>query len=456
MIQNQGSRIPVFLFVGLVSTIALLALAIIEPAGSDTYLLPLVLFGAVIVTATISLKNEPLLTVAKWVLAYITLTTLVRAIFLIATSSNEVPIIQHLGRGELFERVLTNALWLGVASLIAFILGHSAIRRSRSTAHERPFATSPKGAIGASGWVCAAAVASTIAVPGSRVSDVTAGGDFVFSLPAYFATGWGVLLVYFAFAGDKRAKTFILPFVFLALMRVLLIGSKAMLLALVLTGFICAVARLPRNRRALLIPIAAGLLPLALGTFSVASSGTVSSVSSSVTDGSSALVSRSYGVDSVMATQVYLEDGAPYGGLESLDLAFTGVIPRALWPDKPKSFSQRFGVQVFWFSSLAGVSFFAPSLTGELLLSGGIVAVVLGWLLFGVITGLADKRLSPAWRILILLLLIKMVEGSVVSQIYSAIPAILAGLFLISPNDSGSLECPTRAGMRASAIQGRS
>jgi hypothetical protein len=143
-----------------------------------------------------------------------------------------------------------------------------------------------------------------------------------------------------------------------------------------------------------------------------------------------AITSRSYGIDSVIATQVYLS-GHESLGTDSLNGAATAWVPRAVWPDKPKSFSEQFGRVVFWFSPLAGLAFFAPTLTGEGLLMAGPATAALLWALLGVAAATVDCHASLHWRLLWLFPLVHLVEGSVIAQAFLALPMLLAGLLLI-------------------------
>jgi hypothetical protein len=143
--------------------------------------------------------------------------------------------------------------------------------------------------------------------------------------------------------------------------------------------------------------------------------------------GASAVVSRSYGIDSLMVSNYYLNTGGERLNGDSLTDVLTSWIPRALWPEKPLSFSQQFGEEVFYFSPLAGESFFAPSYPGEWLLNFGTIGLLVGWLLLGILLGRVDSMPSIPHRVLWLTVCVHVIEGSLVAQFWLAVPFLLGG-----------------------------
>jgi len=158
--------------------------------------------------------------------------------------------------------------------------------------------------------------------------------------------------------------------------------------------------------------------------------------------GAELFLNRSYGADAVIAADHYLDDGHPLlWGSSFAELGFSWI-PRQLWPDKPRSFSQQLGGTVFAFRSDAGKSFVAPHLTGEWLLNFGMIGVGIGWLLFGGLAAYIDERVTMPVKALWLFVVAHVVEGPLVVQFWLALPFLLGG--------SWSLKGPV-LGVRTSA-----
>jgi len=150
-------------------------------------------------------------------------------------------------------------------------------------------------------------------------------------------------------------------------------------------------------------------------------------VTDRVITGAGLLASRSYGTDSLISVNHYLtRSGALWGGSSISELAISWV-PRQFWPDKPKSFSQRIAVSVFYYRPDAERVFVSPTIGGEGILNFGLLGLPLFWLLFGFVVAAADSRVRMPMAIVWILVLTHTVEGALVAQFWLGVPLILGG-----------------------------
>lgn len=101
---------------------------------------------------------------------------------------------------------------------------------------------------------------------------------------------------------------------------------------------------------------------------------------------------RFYGTDSFMVVLDATDEGYPLQWGKTMDDLLYFYVPRALWPDKPESYALTFGREFLGATSRAGeatakagVTFFTPTLPGELYLNFGVVGLLAGGLLTGML-----------------------------------------------------------------------
>ncbi|MGB8650867.1 MAG: hypothetical protein WCD35_09420 [Mycobacteriales bacterium] len=372
-----------------------------------------------------------LVSARTWVVGYLVLQFPVRALFLLTAPTERPPIYALFSPGVGMEAALAKALLqslIGLALLAAAYL----VASPRDAASRAPV----YGATLRSRRVLALLLVGGLLLP-LEARGVSGGSAFLLSMPGLAASGAAAAVCYsFVQRPLFYLWEFALAIAYTAT-RVTLLSSKMAVLACVVALVIGAVGRAHGRRPGRSAALSAVVLLLlggvvAMYVFAVASGrdrgrGFVDTVS----QGTSAAVSRSYGVDALMASNAHLDDGArPLYGASMVELASSWV-PRALWPDKPKSFSIRFGEEVFAFSPGVGTEFFAPSYSGEWVLNFGTLGLLVGWVLFGLALARVDMIPSLAHRTLWLVSMVHLVEGSFVAQFWLAAPFIVGGYWAL-------------------------
>ncbi len=94
---------------------------------------------------------------------------------------------------------------------------------------------------------------------------------------------------------------------------------------------------------------------------------------------------RFYGTDSFMVVLDATDQGYAFQHGKTLEDLLYFYVPRALWPDKPESYSMTFGREFLSSTPDAGESFFTPSLPGELYLNFGAIGLLAGGFLTGIL-----------------------------------------------------------------------
>ena len=135
---------------------------------------------------------------------------------------------------------------------------------------------------------------------------------------------------------------------------------------------------------------------------------------------------REYSADATMLAVEYIAKGHSYLYGSSFETLPSFFVPRAWWPDKPVSFALVFNHEVAVEGVFQPTTFLSPSITGELYLDGGALAVVLGCLVVGLFqrvverTALGAGSPTPLGLALYSLLLVHMtqfVEGPIATHL---------------------------------------
>jgi hypothetical protein len=107
----------------------------------------------------------------------------------------------------------------------------------------------------------------------------------------------------------------------------------------------------------------------------------------------SAVLGRQYNLDSTILAIGWLQQGNQllYGG--SLASLPTFFVPRAIWPDKPLTFSLEFNRLVGEGGVYGPLVFVSPSIAGELLMDGHVAGLLLGSVLIGALMRLTSSAL---------------------------------------------------------------
>lgn len=372
-----------------------------------------------------------LVSARTWVIGYLVVQFPVRALFLLTAPKERPPIYAEFSPGVGLEAALVKALLQSLLGLL--VLGAAyLLARPRATARRVP----RFDAVLVPGRTVGLLLVAAALLPIEGGPSTGAGGGFILSMPGLAASGAAAAICYaFVQAPRRYAVLFVLALAYTA-SRVMMLSSKMALLSCVVAIVISLTGR--AQRRTGRVPVVRGLVVVLVGVLVALYVFAVSSGRSegkgfadSLSEGTAAAVSRSYGVDAVMASNAHLDAGAePLHGSSFIEVFYSWV-PRAVWPDKPRSFSIRFGEEVFSFSSGVGSEFFAPSYSGEWLLNFGTIGLLLGWTLFGVLLARVDAMPSVAHRTLWLVSLVHLVEGSVVAQLWLAGPFILGGYWVL-------------------------
>jgi hypothetical protein len=404
----------------------------------------LILAFLVVAGFSFVMKPRGLVASRTWVVGYLLLQFPVRAVFLVSQPKEDPAVYSLYLPGSGLEQQLILALVQAGLGLLIFMAAYRMIIAKRIVGQRPSFDVHmdlPRAYI--------LLVAGILLLPLEvRISsgETTAGGDFILSIPGLMASG-AAAVVFYAFA--REPHRYLLPFLLgsiYGIARVILLGSKLALLGSIVAVAIGLAVR-SRNRRSGFSRSARGLFIVLVGALvaayifaSAIPQGNKGGIVPSISRGAMAAVSRSYGVDSVIAVNSYLASGGNklYG--ESFAEVVYSWVPRTLWPEKPKSFSVRFGEQIFSFSSLAGISFFAPTYSGEWLLNFDIVGLLVGWLVFGIFLACIDSLRSVPHRLLWLIAAVHLVEGSIVAQFWLAAPFIVGGYLALQPLKSADEE----------------
>lgn len=429
---RRRGRWPVWLGVVLVPVGCATAVRAVN--GTDPVELVVVAFLAV-AAGGLLLSPRGVVSARTWVLGYLVLEFPVRALFLLTAPLERPPIYDAYSPGVGLEGALVRAMLEALVGLIVMLAAYW-LAAPRSPAARR-FRTTADVRVGrAYALLGLAALLLPVELVGS--DHTTSGGGFIVSLPGLAAAGVAAVVCYaFVQSPGRYGGVFVATLGYTGA-RVLLLHSKLAMLACLVATVVSLVALSGRGRSRTAAVIRS-VAVLAIGTlvasyvFAIAAGRTDGKgVHESVSAGVSAAVSRSYGVDAVVASDAHLAAGAPQLHGSTLSELVYSWVPRAVWPGKPKSFSVRFGEEVFAFSSLAGTSFFAPSYSGEWLLNFGLPGLVVGWLLFGLALGRIDALRSLPHRVLWAIAAVHLVEGSVVAQFWLAAPFLLGGYLVLS------------------------
>jgi len=270
----------------------------------------------------------------------------------------------------------------------------------------------------------------------SRLHDVSTqqGGMQFFYYPLLWC--WiGGLLISWVFLWKSRAsgsaRVMVVVYLTLACLLYLTTGSKW----LVFTTVVClmlAYHYLRRRVRAVLMAaVIVGFVaawPVFYSYQSIQGDMTHfgSAMDAYVAEGWFALpIRRSYGMDSLVLVLDRVQ------GLHDLSLGATlsdvlyFFVPRALWPDKPVSFSREFAQEFMGHTGYAQATFVSPSLFGELFLNWHVLGVVGGMFVFGVVqkTSYSYLMRDPSNPVSVLvhavnlLFFMHLVEGSISAQL---------------------------------------
>ncbi|MCW2779518.1 MAG: hypothetical protein JWN17_3243 [Frankiales bacterium] len=406
---------------------------VLATEGSDPVRLATWAF-LVAAVAGLALAPRGLLAARTWVIGYLVLQFPVRALFLLSSPKESPPLFAELSPGVGLEEALRTALLQSLLGLAVMLLVYALVRRPRDVQAQLVIGAELRGARLA--WLLVVAVL-LLPVELAVADSSSSGGGFILSMPGLAAAGASAAVVYaFAQAPRRHLVAFLLV-VGYSCARVTLLHSKLSLLGCLVALLLSMAARERRRLPARsvtgrgLVVVLAGTV-LALGVFAVSSGRSQGqTLPGAVGQGGEAVVSRSYGIDALVASDAYLDAGRPsLHGETFSELAYSWV-PRQLWPGKPRSFSIRFGEDVFSFSHSVGSEFFAPSYSGEWLLNFGLVGLLVGWALFGLLLAQVDGMASLVHRALWIISLTHLVEGSLVAQAWLAAPFVAGGYWVL-------------------------
>ena len=151
------------------------------------------------------------------------------------------------------------------------------------------------------------------------------------------------------------------------------------------------------------------------------------------------LISRFYGLDSLMVCMRMVESSGHYFWGSSFRELFYWFIPRALWAGKPYSFSYQFAVPFSDYTGYANDAFVTPSFFGELYLNFGVCGILFGSVAFGIvaravyewlIVDRANRRCQLLYAV-ILLHMIFLVEAPIAVHLALACSEILPLVLLL-------------------------
>jgi hypothetical protein len=416
----------------------LAAVAVVTALRGLTPLALSVVAFIVLAAALVLLPPRGLSVSRTWVVGYLVLQFPVRVRYLLSEPLEPPPIYRAWAPGTGLEPMLTTAM---VQVDVALVVLGVAYVVTWSRARHRP----GEPAAGIDGGRFAvlfglALVFLAVELGGPR-GDATAGGDFILSLPGLAAAGASAAVCYcFARRPADHAVTFAVALVYNAV-RVVLLGSKLSLLAGGLALIIGYSTRAwdrrggerPAFGRTLRSALVTGVMVL-IASYAFAAAvpdAERGAIGPALEQGAANAVSRSYGVDALLAVNGHLDGGGELQNGASLAGIAWSWIPRPLWPDKPKSFSVTFGEDVFSFSSISGESYFSPGYFGEWVVNWGAAGLVAGAIVFGVALAWVDAMPSVARRMLWIIVMVHLVEGSLVAQFWLAAPFLVGGYWVL-------------------------
>lgn len=441
--------LPLPLSVGLVACAFAIGSSRVSAAASLVFLLVVLVFVCWRLSAFSPVSS------ITWILAYLALSTVGRGLSLIALHQPGAPIYSLLGGGSYLAEAIKMSVQDNLIGMAAFSLG---VRVVRSRNREGSMRVPTMNASGLAPWIVLGAATLALPVQGwlSATTEPTEGGAFILDLPGYAALGILTALTAALFAGRRIRLTLWTFLMAYAVVRLFLIGSKFGVLAVVVAVIVGstvsgrgkALPRLIRTTARFGLPIAA------LVVFSVpvlSGSSESAPLSQRLQVGADALVSRSYSLDAEMASREWLRQrGNDYLlGSSFASIAYSWV-PRQLWPEKPKSFSDSFGQDMFGFSPQSGIRFFSPSYTGEWLLNFSYPGIIVGWMLFGYAARRSDLVADLGLRAVFVIVMTHMIEGSLVAQFWLAAPLVFGALLLTSRRPSSTP--PSRPGSPLSEV----
>lgn len=382
--------------------------------------------------------------IGLWIGGYFVLGTAVRAWAILNDEKLEVD-LRRLLDGSALGVALAHALLLSGLSFCAFAVTYT---RGRKLPAWRPTkSVSLRTPAVAAYFLLGLSVAAGL-IQARFTRGVTGGGDFALTFASEFAGPIAAMALFeWVTSRNPRGLPIALFGTAVCLWQTAQLGQKSGLLTLGVVGAVALATRrgqratendgrAMRGKRVLAGLVGAALvLAVVVVSFSLATSAGEEGPEAAVRQ----LVSRTYFVDSVVAIDYYREQGnPPLMGSSFAQTLYAGV-PRQLWPSKPVAFSQTFGEEVYWFSSVSGTAFFAPSYPGEWLINFGWIGVVIGWALFGAVA----RRLQSASNLLLLALVIvaciRVTEGPLASQVWLVAPMFVAYALCMRAHDIGGV-----------------
>lgn len=401
----------------------------------------ILLVGACIVVAAFCVSSQPLLSSATWVLGYLLIETCVRSISLLYNWDPYAPLYRLIPIGPQLDSAIVVVMWQTLLGVVLFGAAYIVANRRRESLHVPVNVNYRPGPVNS--FIAYLIIGlNLVTLPVEHMLkqvNPTNGGDFLIEIPSLMVTGLACLLAGRAAYGAKVSRLLLVTAVSTEIISVLVLSEKTSLLALTAAVAVGWLARRRETKGSVRSAVRQGVaLALvsasALGVFTLALAhnpafGT--SPTQKVQGGFKSLISRSYDADSMITINNYIDRGGKYlngSSLESIPIAW---IPRQIWPDKPKSFSELFGQNFFVFSPQSGDRFFSPGFSGEWYLDFGWLGIVVGWCLFGFLLGVLDRRMSLGARFLIVPIAVHFVEGPMDSQIYLAMPMVAGALLVL-------------------------
>ncbi|HEV3112925.1 MAG TPA: O-antigen polymerase [Candidatus Binataceae bacterium] len=149
------------------------------------------------------------------------------------------------------------------------------------------------------------------------------------------------------------------------------------------------------------------------------------------------LLSRFYGIDSIAVIIEHVRHTGHFLMGSSLAEVFYWFIPRALWPDKPYTFSFTFGRLFQSYVGWGGDAYASTTLFGELYLNFGLIGVIAGSFCFGLLIraiyvyliGRVETKSAIMLYSILLIELVEFTEGPIGAHV--ALPISEAAPFLM-------------------------
>ena len=422
----------------IVSIILVAALPCLKLAGWTAVPLDAGLIASTcIVFAAFLVSSRPLLSSATWVLGYLLIETCVRSLSLLYNWEPFAPLYRLIPIGPELNSAIVVVMWQTLLGVVFFVAAYIVANR-RCVPATGNYLPTPVNSLIAYLIVGSGLVMLPVEHLHQQVSP-TIGGDFLIQIPGLMVTGLTCLAAGRAMYGAKVPRLLLVTAVTTEIVSVLLLHDKTGLLALTAAASLGWLARRRETRAsvqstvrhgATLILVSAGVL----GVFTLALANSPAfgaGPTQALEGGLKSLVSRSYDADSMITINDYINRGGDYLNGSSLKTIPIAWIPRQIWPDKPKSFSEVFGQKFFVFSPQSGIRFFSPGFSGEWYLNFGWLGIVVGWCLFGLLLGFLDRRMSLDAQFLIMPIAVHFVEGPMDSQIYLAMPLVAGALLAL-------------------------